>query len=107
MKGTVDKIKVRRRPEKNGHGCRNKINRVFANANDRQPAARVNPKRNRLIRGPDSDTGYQAPEHVVPDLIAPQEYLVVGGEPLIEKLVCLVLSTPNIKPPVQTAGHQC
>ena len=73
VQNTVDKIKVYRRPEKNGHDCRNKINWVFANANDRQPAARVNPKRNRLIRGPDSDTGYQAPEHVVPDLIVPQE----------------------------------
>ena len=73
VQSTVDKIKVCRRPEKNGHDCRNKINRVFTNANDRQPAARVNLKRNRLIRGPDSDTGDQAPEHVVPDLIAPQE----------------------------------
>ncbi len=66
----------------------------------------VNPQRDDFETGPDGDARDEAPEDVVPDLVAPQELVVIGVRPAAVKLVLIILAAAHVQPPVQAAGHQ-
>ena len=75
---------------------------------DRKIIIGVDPQGKRFERTPDGDTGDNAPEYIIPDLVTPEEFIVFATaiEPAIVELVVLLLALAHVKPPMQATGNQ-
>ena len=106
----MNQVEMNRAPEKQRKDAQHEVERMFAYRGYGQVVVGIEPPGDRLESGPDGDTRYDAPENVVPDLVAPQELVVIavagGIEPALVEFVVLPLAAAHVKPPMQAAGYQ-
>jgi hypothetical protein len=102
---SMDHIKMNRAPEEQRQYAQAEVKRVFSDSRYYHVAVSIDPPGDYLKSRQDCDARDDTPENVVPDLVAPQEFIVVSVQPALVEFVVLALATAHVKPPVQAAGN--